>query len=43
MTAGGLIFLIIAWGSIIALVLFCYIKIITDKSDSPGDQKIENL
>jgi hypothetical protein len=43
MTTGGWIFLLIAWGSIITLVLYCYIKIITDKSDSSDEQSIENI
>ena len=37
MTTGGWIFLVLSWGVILSLVLFCYSKIISDKEDTSGE------
>ncbi len=39
MTTGGWIFLILTWGVIISLMIFCYVRVLRD---NPVDDPVDN-
>ena len=39
MSTGGWIFMILTWGAIIAILIYCYSSLILEKDDTPGQDQ----
>jgi hypothetical protein len=37
MTTGGWVMLILSWGLILGLTVFCFVRVLTSKADSDAD------